>query len=418
MLSLTPSPVGRSGKCVNYGCLALPFLLVCLWGATTGCHSEYPRRSLELRDSAGIAIVDNRSGDQLGQKACSTSPSPVLSIGVVEGPQSYRLHRVFDAHKLSDGRIAIVNQGSHEIRLFDERGRYLSSIGRPGDGPGEFERVARVWELPGDSLLIWDRSLQSFSIFTFSGEYVRSFVINPPFLNPPDILTPRNDDGTILVDYHDYRTSAAGFGTHYTYHLRITRTGSIVDSLGAYPYRRYRSRGSARGSLGVIPIFDPVTQSAANNSRILVGRGVKREIEIRDRYGELFSLVRWAGPSRSVSREDVQRYRQELLSRSDDPGYKRDVRMLFETAPVNDSLPALADLRLDGTGNIWVREYARPGVQQTDRWVVFDQSGRFRCIAEIPKGLLLFQIGEDFLLGREGDPSEVEYVRLYELSVR
>ena len=46
-----------------------------------------------------------------------------------------------DGTTLSDGRIAIVNQGSDEIRIYDANGRFVNTFGRKGGGPGEFRNV-------------------------------------------------------------------------------------------------------------------------------------------------------------------------------------------------------------------------------------------------------------------------------------
>ena len=79
---------------------------------------------------------------------------PDLVIGVLEGAAEYQLYRVGRPVRLSDGRIAVPNSGSHEVRLFDASGRFLRSVGRLGSGPGEFGEFSalRLCVLPdGDS---------------------------------------------------------------------------------------------------------------------------------------------------------------------------------------------------------------------------------------------------------------------------
>ena len=66
----------------------------------------------EVRDSAGIRIVENErppDGSRLGWRI---DPVQTLSIGALEGEEPYLLHQVFTALRLSDGRIVVANRGS------------------------------------------------------------------------------------------------------------------------------------------------------------------------------------------------------------------------------------------------------------------------------------------------------------------
>jgi hypothetical protein len=381
-----------------------------------GYTGEPPRQLTQVRDSAGVTIVENDLQGRTGLDTCAVSAAPVLNIGVVEGDMDYEFYRLFDAIRLSDGRIAVVNQGTDEVRFYDGQGRYLASVGREGDGPGEFRNVRRVWELPGDSLLVWDRRQQRFSLFTLSGEFVRSFHVSPFLMNPPDILSAL-DDGTILTAYRQVVSRTTDFERDSVYHLRFARTGELIDTIGVYATGRVGRLGRPEEAFAGSPLFEPFTQSAASRSGVFVGRGLEREIEVRRADGRLVRLIRWTGGSRDVTDADVNAVRQAALSRlTGDPRMDRLRRLSVEEVPVNDRFPALGDLRLDTEGEIWVEEYPRPGVEGPDRWIVFDSAGNFRCTADTPDGLLIYQIGDDYILGEEQDEARVEYVRMYALA--
>jgi len=381
-----------------------------------GCAGEQQHQRTQVRDSAGVTIVENHLQGRMGLDTCAVSAAPILNIGVAEGDMDYEFYRLFDAIRLSDGRIAVVNQGTDEVRFYDGQGRYLSSIGREGDGPGEFRNVRRVWELPGDSLLVWDRRQQRFSLFTLSGEFVRSFHVSPFLMNPPDILSAL-DDGTILAAYRQVVEWDAGFVPQLIYHLRFAWTGELVDTIGVYETGRVGRLGRPEEAFAGSPLFEPATHSAASRSSFVVGRGLEREIEVRRTDGRLARLVRWTGESRDVTGADVDALREAALSRlTGDPRMDRLRRLSVEEVPVNDRFPALGDLRLDTEGNIWVEEYPRPGVEGADRWIVFDSAGNFRCTADTPNGLLIYEIGDDYILGEEQDAANVEYVRMYALA--
>ncbi|MYE18044.1 MAG: hypothetical protein F4Y07_16365, partial [Gemmatimonadetes bacterium] len=78
-----------------------------------------------------------------------------MSIGALAGAEVYQLYAVEDAARLADGRIAVANGGTGEIRFFSASGGHLASWGGIGEGPGEFAQwdPEAVTEWPGDSIV-------------------------------------------------------------------------------------------------------------------------------------------------------------------------------------------------------------------------------------------------------------------------
>lgn len=103
------------------------------------------------------------------------SETPILEIGVREGPDEYQLHRVMGSLRLEDGRVVVLNAGSRELRYFDPGGRFLSSVGSRGEGPGEFEAPVSLRRTAEGDVQVWDRDLLRGSIFEPDGAFRESF---------------------------------------------------------------------------------------------------------------------------------------------------------------------------------------------------------------------------------------------------
>ncbi len=142
--------------------LALPAIACQSDAATGGLHSQ-------LRDSAGIRIVENARPPHGSRLAWRIGPEPSLSIGVLEGDEPHMLFAVRDAIRLADGRIVVANGGSAELRFFDSNGSHLGTRGGRGEGPGEFRELGNVAPWPGDSLVAWFAPGWRISVFDGDG---------------------------------------------------------------------------------------------------------------------------------------------------------------------------------------------------------------------------------------------------------
>jgi len=69
------------------------------------------------------------------------------------------------------GRFFVLEARSAEVRVFDRDGAFLYKFGRPGEGPGDFQRPYGL-VIAGDQVTVFHRSYFS-SIWALSGDFVR-----------------------------------------------------------------------------------------------------------------------------------------------------------------------------------------------------------------------------------------------------
>jgi hypothetical protein len=113
------------------------------------------RPAVAMRDSGGVTIIEHTIG--AAAPVCAIGSQPTVTIGGQES-EKQQLYRVFGAARLSDGRIALVNSGAHQLRFYDRHGRFLQQVGRNGSGPGEFRDAFYLWVLPCDTIWVGDYS--------------------------------------------------------------------------------------------------------------------------------------------------------------------------------------------------------------------------------------------------------------------
>jgi len=106
--------------------------------------------------------------------------------------------------------------------VYDARGTFVTSIGRAGEGPGEFRSAEIIVEGDADTLLIIDRGLQRLTVLSPDFRYVRSAPI------PDGTLSGAwTSDGKIVLAAEVY--DAARFGKPF--HI-LDRIGNYLSSTG------------------------------------------------------------------------------------------------------------------------------------------------------------------------------------------
>ena len=110
-----------------------PLIALALFGAAA-CQPDRQYRSApatSTRDSAGIRIVENAK-PPAGSRVWQVASEPAVSIGEQEGEDPYMLHQVWDATKLSDGRIVVANSGDGQLRVLRCERDPSGDLGWPG----------------------------------------------------------------------------------------------------------------------------------------------------------------------------------------------------------------------------------------------------------------------------------------------
>jgi len=384
-------------------------LIVVPVAALAACTaSERPSSTVHVRDSSGIRIVENPDTSLAAVPHWTLGATPLMDIGVAEGPEEYQLFRVGGACRLNRGRVAVLNSGTQEVRVYGSDGGFQHAFGGRGDGPGEFRGPWPMWCAAGDTIAVWDWQLRRLAVVTADGVFVRQSMPDRSAANPRAVGV--FADGSFLVQDTRLTIPPAGFEEAQLTVVRYTAAGEFADSAGVFSYGLLGQLGDV-GLVGG-PLFSSRTMTAASHDRFWAGNGESYEVGAYRPDGALFQLARWIGPDRAVRAEDVEAYWNELRETRPEAQHARLERMR-EVTPVSDRFPAYGLLSVDQAGNLWVRPYHRPTDTGPTRWWVFAADGRMIATVAISEALVIQEIGEDYVLVLERDEMDVEHVRMY-----
>lgn len=373
-----------------------------------------------VRDSAGITITENPGVEFPGGGGWSVAPEPEVVIGSFDGPEEEQLYRVRGAARLSDGRIALGNEGSQEIRFFNSDGSFSYSIGGEGEGPGEFSSVllAGFW---GDTLVVIDRRQKRVSLLHPEEGFVRSFNVT---------------DGVVTYPLTGW---VFGTGSVLFQDLPMDEAGGFADgfSRSPVPYGSCDMEGEALTDFGRLPGSEMLTvnrqtehglatmvssvpfgkdpQTTVAGDYFYFGSHDAYQIDVFRSDGQLERIIRVAHEPVPVTEADFSAYVEEAVGSMSDEEQARARRRDLEAMPRVETRPPHGALYADTEGYLFVEDYVMPGDQRKGV-TVFDPEGRMAGGFELPADLQVLDVGSDYLLARYEDDLEVEYVCMYRLT--
>lgn len=398
--------------------LPVPALGLLLVAACGGGEAGPGSEAVAVRDSAGIRIVENRAPAWGEGEGWTVADTPSLRLGEVQGEGPEVFGAIGTALRLSDGRIAVLDQDASEIRIFGPDGSHGATAGGHGEGPGELGRIPGLVDLPGDTLGVWGMMSQRLSRFGRDGSFLDAVTASDlPGMVGFELRGALGDGRVLVSEGRSFSPEEMerGSGIHRDTlaELLVERDGSVADTLG-----RFASGQSAGSPQDVkMVFFARSTHFAVGDSRIFAGDSERWEVRVWDDSLRETMRMRRAHEPVEVPPEAVEAERRERLAQTEEmPDQFRGMfRQQVENAVANETLPAFVELLVDGTGHLWVRRARLPTEEGPPRWDVFRPDGRWLGTVATPEGLSVRQVGQDFVLGTRTDELGVQRVELYRL---
>ena len=320
----------------------------------------------------------------------------------------------------ADGELFVAQWQDQTIQVIGEAGEVIRTIGRSGEGPGEFISLSAIW-LAGDTLVATDRQLMRVNSFATDGRFLDSrkwvsdferwsvdeagtLVIYTPGSPPSTILA----NGLALVspnsmvrppqDPPDPGPRRGGFRSPL---LTMDEHGQIVDTLAwdEFPWMEFNMARDGRHFRIQVPFQREI------HTAVMPGGGGVIVVREDDSAGPSVLVTR-IGPSADAVFSRTYSYTPALLT--DDlfrralnetevgemfrmPGGERDdapESAEFE-GPVRRSgvlpeiLPTVTSVVVGQDESIWVRREEQEG--EFAQWTVLDGTGEVLGVVTLPR---------------------------------
>jgi hypothetical protein len=365
---------------------------------------------------------------------------PLLRIGAVDGPPETTLTRVTGGAITPSGRIVVLDEGASTVRVYGSNGRYLTSIGRQGEGPGEFPAAHLSMKLIGeDSVLVSAGSsypMQLISIRTRNAQVIRfnsatvsqlvgagktgslspaggtSVFVNATATERPPIVldgVPRHESSRLYWASLDL-SWAIDLGD---------QPGQAWVRVPANPPPATAARASANYHAALSVPFPNSSRRASSSrgGRVCIGEPSEPRIRCFDRTGGGLEIT-WRQPADPITSLEAERWRanaQAGLRAGGAAAMASSLAMLRSVRlPVNK--PYFGQMFLDAEMNLWVDIPSKGSVADSTKvHSVFDARGRYLGDVATPRSTTILFISGNRVLSETEDRDGVPFVILYEL---
>ena len=362
-----------------------------------------------------------------------TVSGPELRIGSVDDPD-YVFGPVVGLTPSPDGFLYSMHWGDATIRRWAPDGTPAGSVGRQGEGPGEFERPIRMGFF-GDSLWVWDLDHYRVSYFDLEGEFVGS--VSPKVEiggsegSPPRPGTPLRD-GTFVGQVPAWSDGIARGTLTETPYVHMDGAGETLGRIWTKPYEpkdifAILSKSGFGGSYSSQPFGDGYMATTLEHGLLVIerrawtgdGDPAVRVSKIGFGGDTLFTAAVPYQPTPMPAErfDSVVRARTERMAASPGP-FSAGEAEIRDALYRPSHLPAVGGMLVAEDDNIWLSRFdpfESDTGEQFSEWWILDAEGAPLGRALTPSGLRLVHVGNDVVWGIERDELDVEYIVRYRL---
>jgi hypothetical protein len=362
-------------------------VLIILMALPVSCRRSPPGWQGSIEEIQGSVVVKNPDKPLFAHPIFTLDEE--LAIGGSDEREEYIFIEMNGVAVDDSGRIFILDRRQSHVKVFEDDGKFLRTIGGRGQGPGEFLNPIAMFLSPDRELVIEDFVNRKLSFFTLEGEHL----FDRPFR---DLL------GKIVM---------APDGSCYsmtTEHYVVTEDGVRV---GRYLIQKYDEHMRYVSTLDSSTVPDHMDHfmfyfmlqfDIDHEGRIAVGNGRDYVLKIFGPGGELIRTIEREYAPVPVTPEAVMEQEKSFLFR------------LKTKVPAHHS--AYRSFHWGGDGRLYVRTWEKPREGHRYIYDVFDAEGRY--IAKMPLSIEPWIMKNDKLYARAEDSGGFHLLKRYKINWR
>lgn len=350
-----------------------------------GCKKQKPEWKGTTETKGDVAIVRNPREPMYSGPIVELIEDLVIEGSGEEEEQMFQGINMLDVDE--EGRLYILDEQAGNIKVFDRDGGFTKTIGRKGQGPGEFGLPISLTLAPDRQIIVNDMGQRKLLFFDRDGGYLEQISIADKFL----FFGPRVTADSNWIAMHTVPSEKPEtFLKKFTSDLEpiLTFTSAYVERPPVADI--FVALHMTRLLWNVIP------------NDIVIWADLKNpdyELYEHNRNGTLIRIISKEFDPIAITAED----REKLMDRAfgDNPTRGQwDVRF-------PDSYPPFSGFSFDDTGRLFVKSYEKETHPSGFLFDIFDPEGKYIAQMRFKMNPLIWKKGHVYTIEEDADGFEV-----------
>jgi hypothetical protein len=346
--------------------------------------------------------------------AFEIASSAVVTIGDASGPEWTTFGRIGSGEILADGGFAIADMQAYKIHVYGVDGSHRHSIGRPGNGPGEFASINGLAEV-ADRLEVWDSRGQRLTSFDSVGAIVGTIAApGGPYLTLMERWEGAEGYFALSLSQDDRRPPEGSDFALTVVHADVSRvTGSVGARLFRIPYLQAGQAVRDGNPIMVTLPFPHRGRTAVFAGGVAVVYSGEPEVAQYDIDGGLLRRIRFPAFDVPLEEAVVESAREAALAGASTPEHRQIVETGFSLA-LPERMPTFDEVRTDGEDLVlglhraWAADGLRP-------WLFVSPTRRRAGVLRLADGARILDVEGDRVLVAGVTAAGVPQVTLLEI---
>lgn len=364
------------------------------------CSKEKAAKKVEWKGEVEIKnntkIVKNPSDPVYGEILFELEKD--LSIGR-EDDDNYLFYDPRNIAVDEQGNVFILERGNCRIQKFDKNGKYLQTIGKKGQGPGELERPYSLFLDQNNNIYVSDR--RKIHFFNHTGEFVKTVPLSDQ-VNDFWVSPEGNIFGLITTRVERERTKLV---------VKMNSEGKILENIAQFAEvtQVMRKSGNVVQTFSITHSYNPSLYLVfSNDSQIFYGDSSEYSFSRINLDGEVELIVKKEEPFHSISQKEKDKIYEGLseLIKQWPEGVVEDAVQFPVHRPFFDRI------LLDEKGRIFIKK-VKPVLHETENaeFDIFNSEGYYLYSAILPFSPEVIKNGYFYDLFISEETGEVKIIR-------
>ncbi len=367
---------------------------------------------------AGESTADTAAPAQL-----ILSSTPRIALGGLDERPEYSFSVVSAGAFIGPDRFVILDAQGHELKIYSTSGEHLHTFSQRGEGPGELGRLPELLATADGTIRIWDGLQQRLTVFDDEGRYLSSVRpmegVEVRFVQLAGALS---DNRVIWKQPNQSRgADNAPTGAYRDTIFHVLRSADGASDTLAWTLASEAFRADANGQrLSTRVLLGREAFAVVAGDRLIYGVSDEPQLRSKNPDGSEGPSSRWDMGRDPVSGREIDSLRMESSApwkTRQETGGPQLVTMagaqlrLIASAPARETRPHFSAVHVNGAGDVLVQR-ATDLFSSKNEWMLFGRDGTLHGQFSTPRDFRVLDFTPGEILGYTLDELDLPTIQI------